>query len=90
MTIFIKPLAQFMIRFKPKPIAEPQRESNSSEKYASISNPTDESGGAYKRESTVASVSNVGMKKEDSRSFTPQINSQITEVEMMRKNFENY
>lgn len=75
---------------RPRQIAEPQKETKSSEKYASISNATDESGASYKRESTVASVSNVGMNKEDSRSFTPQMTSQLSETGMMRKNFENF
>ena len=75
---------------RPKTSLETEQESKSSQKYASITNATDEAGDAYKRESTIASVSNVGMNRENSRSFTPSlVDSQKTETNMMRKNFEN-
>ena len=53
---------------KPKPaqdLTQAAETSKSAQKYANISNNLDESGDAYKRESSVASVSNVGMNREN-------------------------
>jgi hypothetical protein len=55
--------------------------SKSAQKYSNISNNTDETGDAYARESTVASVSNVGMNRENSRPTSELV---------MRENFENF
>ena len=59
------------------------------QKYTNITKQVDESGDAYKRESTVASVSNVGVSGE-TRAFTPATNeSRASTANFMRQNFEN-
>ncbi len=66
-------------------------ESNSSQKYANITSSTEDGGDSFKRESSVASASNVAMNKENSRSFTPSMgDSQPSDINQMRKNFENF
>ncbi len=61
--------------------------SKSSQKYTNISNNTDLTGDAYNRESTVASVSNIGMNRENTRTNSATFN--LNESLAMRKNFEN-
>lgn len=75
---------------RPKASLDTEAESKSSQKYATISNATDETGDSYKREASVASVSNVGMNKENQRAFTPHMAGPNKDYEAsMRKNFEN-
>lgn len=59
----------------------------SSQKYSNISKPTDDLGENYRRESTVASVSNVGFN--GSRSETPRTESRVSTANLMRRDFEN-
>lgn len=56
-------------------------------KYTNITKQVDESGDAYRRESTVASISNVGFQG-DSRATTPLLSSR-QKTELMKDNFEN-
>jgi hypothetical protein len=66
-----------------------KQSSESSQKYTSISKSSDESGESYKRESTVASVSNLGVV--GPRGQTPGGNDpkeEISTSEVAKKNFE--
>lgn len=59
------------------------------QKYSNIIKQVDESGDYYKRESTVASISNVGVTGE-TRAFTPTTNeSRASTANIMRQNFED-
>lgn len=76
-----------MIVPKPQPSADAAATNKSSEKYATNSNDASE---AYKRESSVASASAVGMDGRD-RSFTPGFNrSETSHSEMIKKKFGDF
>jgi hypothetical protein len=80
---------------KPPPSAKDQQlaitntESQSAQKYTSITKPTDESGDAYKREFTMASLSRVGLSGESSGSASARsvAESRPTTSDLVRKSF---
>ena len=71
----------------PRPKSEAKIETKSSEKYATKN---DDASEVYKRESSVASASNIGMDGKD-RAFTPNLNrSDTSHSEMIKKNFGDF
>lgn len=73
---------------KPKAIEQKQENTNNNlgQKYSNISKPVDEIGENYTRESTIASVSNVGFN--GSRSETPISEPRSSTANLMRKDFD--
>ena len=73
-------------KIEEKPSSD-NKSQDAAQKYTSITKQVDESGDAYRRESTVASISNVGFQG-DSRATTPLLSSR-QKTELMKENFEN-
>lgn len=75
--------------FKPKQKEQKEENinNNSGEKYSNITKPIEEYEKNYKRETSIASVSNVEFN--GSRSETPMTESRISTAKSMRKNFES-